>query len=175
MKKTALLLILLLVHPAWLASQVTARQGTPSESPLKEFQSPMILDLPLQSLRDLPWQALKDFKEVRTYYCDDLVLSQLVVVKKEDKHRGQPSGVRLEIRGSVSVRPSYDRRAILRFDAVKGEERVAMVQLSQISAEEGKTRPFAAVLRLPPGAFERLFAEGPEPLLRVTVTVHDNS
>src|SRR5262245_32615470 len=120
MKFFAIAVLVLFVVSAGLQAQVVARQGDPSESPLQEFKSPMILDLPLKDFQVLPFGSGKDFKEVRKYYCEDLVLSQLMVMKKDDSHRGKPPGVKMEIRGSASVRPSYDRMTTLRFDVVKG-------------------------------------------------------
>lgn len=169
----ATLLCLLFVGSA-VQAQVVARQGETQESPLQDFKSPMILDLPLKDLPVLPFNSGKDFKEVRKYYCDDVVLSQLVVVKKKDSRRGQPPGVRMEIRGTVSVRQSHDRLVTLRFDVVKGEERFATAQVSHVNAEEGETTPFTAGLRLAAEEIERLFAEGEPAVLRVTMAVADN-
>ena len=159
-----LVLSSLLAFPTLLTAQVVARQGSPAESPLQEFKSPMVLDLPIKDFKDLPPDTGRDFKEVRKYYCDDVVLSQLSVTKRDDSHRGKPPAVKLDIRGSVSTRPSYDRLATLRFDIVKGEERFATTQVFQINAEEGKTRTFATSLRLEAEEFDRLFVEG-EPAL----------
>jgi hypothetical protein len=176
MESSSLLAVVLILALPWPGtSQIVARQGTPAESALQEFKSPMVLDLPFQDFKQIASGSGKDFKEVRKYYCDDLVISQLLVTKKEESHRGKPSSWRLEIRGAVSVRPSHDRLATVRFDAVKGEERVATIQVSQINAEEGKTQAFSARLNLAPEDVDRLFATGEPPLLRVTVTVQDNS
>jgi hypothetical protein len=170
-----LVLFSLLASPVLLTAQIVARQGTPADSPLEEFKSPMVLDLPIKDFKDLAPDTGRDFKEVRKYYCDDVVLSQLMVTKRDDSHRGKPPAVKLDIRGAVSTRPSYDRLAILRFDVVKGEKRLATAQVSQIDAEEGRTRTFATSLRLEAEEFDRLFGEGEPPLLRVTVTVKDNN
>jgi hypothetical protein len=66
-----LVLISLLASPALLTAQVVARQGTPAESPLQEFKSPMVLDLPIKDFKDLPPDTGREFKEVRKYYCDE--------------------------------------------------------------------------------------------------------
>jgi hypothetical protein len=176
MKSSALLaVVLILALSLPVTSQVVARQGTSAESSLQEFKSPMVLDLPIQDFQRIASGSGKDFKEVRKYYCDDLVISQLLVTKKEETHRDKPASWRLEIRGSVSVRPSHDRLATIRFDAVKGEERVATTQVVDLNAEEGKEQAFKAKLNLTPEDIDRLFAPGEPPLLRVTVSVEDNS
>lgn len=169
-----LVLIALALCPALLMAQVVARQGNPSEAPLQEFKSPMVLDLPIRNFKVMPPDTGKEFKEVRKYYCDDLVISQLLVTKRKDSQRGKPPGLQLEIHGAVSVRPSYDRLATLRFDVVKGEERFATNQVFNINAEEGQTHSFTTGLKIEAEDLDRLFAEGESPLLRVTVTVQDN-
>jgi hypothetical protein len=176
MKSPSLLVLCaLLLSPALLEAQVVARQGSPAESPFQEFKSPMVLDLPLKNFKEMPVRTGKDFKEVRKYYCEDLVLSQLLVTKREETQRGKPPGLRLEIRGSVSVRPSYDRLATLRFDVVKGEEKLATSQIFDINAEEGQTHSFSTSLKIAAEDLDRLFADGEPPLLRITVTVQNNS
>ncbi len=91
------------------------------------------------------------------------MITQLIVTKQEESKRGKPSTIKLDIRGSIAVRPSYDRLAILRFDIVKGEKRFATTQISQIDTEEGRTRTFATSLRLEAEDFYNLFAESAPP------------
>ncbi len=169
-----LILIPLLAAPASLAAQVVARQGNPEASPFQEFKSPMVLDLPIQNFKNLASGNGRDFKEVRKYYCEDLVITQLIVTKRNDSHRGKPPGIKLDIRGSVAVRPSYDRTATLRFEIVKGSQHFATVLVPNIDAEEGQSRTFSTNLRLPAEDFDRLFTDSEAPLLRVTVTVQNN-
>ena len=170
-----LVLVPLLTSPVLSTAQVVARQGAPAEASPQDFQSPMVLDLPIKDFQYLAPGNGKDFMEVRKYYCEDLVLSQLVVTKQRGSHRGKPPGLKLGIRGSISVRPSYDRLATLRFDLVKGEKHFATAQIFRINAEEGKTQSFSTSLLLEAEELDRLFAEGEPAFLRVTVTVQDNS
>ena len=37
--------------------------------------------------------------ELRKYYCDDLVISELLVSKKEESHHGKAAGIRLDMLG----------------------------------------------------------------------------
>jgi hypothetical protein len=53
--------------------------------------------------------------------------------------------------------------------------RDATTQVSEINAEEGKTQSFKARLNLNPEDVDRLFGTGKPTLLRVTVTIQDNS
>lgn len=135
----------------------------------------MVLELPLKDFRELPEGTGRDFKEVRRYYCEDVVLSQLVVSPRKEDRRGKTPLVRLDVRGSVSVRPSFDRLATLRFDLINGEERFSTTQVPRINAEEGKTRTFSTSLSLDEEEYERFFATGDNPRLQITVAVSDNS
>jgi hypothetical protein len=173
--RAASLLAFLTLAAASLGAQVVARQGDPAESPLQEFKSPMVLELPLKDFRDLPKGAGRDFKEVRRFYCEDVVLSQLVVSPKKETRRGKPPVVRLDIRGALSVRPSFDRLATLRFDLINGEERFSTTQVPRINAEEGKTQTFSASLSLAEEEYQRFFTTGDNPRLQITVVVSDNS
>lgn len=114
--------------------------------------------------------TIVSFKEVRKYFCDDLTISDLTVVRKGDRE----TGMQLEIRGTVFVRPSYDRKATLRFDAMKSEERLSTAQVADLKAPEEKTRAFKATLNLSADEMAHLFAEGPPATLRITVMVQDD-
>jgi len=174
MKPVAWVLLAVLVVPASSIGQVVARQGGPSDNSIEEFKSPMVLDLPLKDFQAIPSNAGKYFNELRKYYCDDLVISELLVSKKDETHRGKAAGMRLDVQGAVTVRPSYDRLATLRFDIVKGEERLASAEVAGIKAGERKTRKFSTKLTLDADQLARLFAAGPDPLLRITVTVQSD-
>ena len=173
--RTVSLFTLLTLAAASLAAQVVARQGDPAESPLQEFKSPMVLELPLKDFRDLPEGTGRDFKEVRRFYCEDVVLSQLVVSPRKESRRGKSPLVRLDIRGTLSVRPSFDRLATLRFDLINGEERFSTIQVPRINAEEGKTRTFSTSMSLEEVEYERFFSTGDNPRFQITVAVSDNS
>ncbi|MEA2560115.1 MAG: hypothetical protein QOH06_1619 [Acidobacteriota bacterium] len=173
--RAASLLAFLNLAAASLGAQVVARQGDPAESPLQEFKSPMVLELPLKDFHDLPKGTGRDFKEVRRFYCEDVVLSQLVVSPKKETRRGKSPIVRLDIRGALSVRPSFDRLATLRFDLINGEERFSTTQVPRINAEEGRTSTFSTSLSLEEEEYERFFTTGDNPRLQITVAVSDNS
>jgi len=137
--RTVSLFTLLALAAISLGAQVVARQGDPAESPLQEFKSPMVLELPLKDFRELPKGTGRDFKEVRRFYCEDVVLSQLVVSPKKETRRGKPPVVRLDIRGALSVRLSFDRLVTLRFDLINGEERFSTTQVPRINAAKPLT------------------------------------
>jgi hypothetical protein len=174
MKPVALVLLALLIVPASSIGQVVARQGNDSDASIEEFKSPMILDLPFKDFRTIPPNTGKHFNELRKYYCDDLVISELLVSRGKDSRHNKAAGMILDMQGAVTVRPSYDRLATLRFDIVKGEERLASAQVAAIKAGEGKTRKFSTELNLNADQVARIFAAGPDPLLRVTVTVQSD-
>jgi hypothetical protein len=173
--RTVSVFALLALTAALLGAQVVARQGDPAQPPLQEFKSPMVLELPLKDFRGLPEGTGREFKEVRKFYCEDVVLSQFLVSPRKETRRGKPTVVRLDIRGALSVRPSYDRLATLRFDLVNGEERFATTQVPRINAEEGRTHTFSTSLSLDGEEYERFFTTGDNPRLQITLTVSDNS
>lgn len=174
MKWILALLFSTLVYAALLDAQVNARQGDPSTSPLQQFQSPMVLDLPLPDLGQLSLGKGFTFREVPKFYCEDVVVSQLVMTKL--KNREKPGGFSLEFRGFVSVRASYDRWTTLRFDLLRGQKRIATMGIPRMDTEESRTTPFVKDLKLDASQVERLFApEDSKPSLRVTVTVENNS
>jgi hypothetical protein len=173
--RTVSVFALLALTAALLGAQVVARQGDPAKPPLQEFKSPMVLDLPLKDFHDLPAGTGRDFTEVRKFYCEDVGLSRLLVSPRKESRRHKPAVVHLDIRGSLSVRPSYDRLATLRFDLINGEVRFATAQMPRIDAEEGKTQTFSTSLSLDEEEYERFFTTGDNPRLQITVTVSDNS
>ncbi len=137
-----LVLVSLLASPVLLTAQVVARQGTSADSPLEEFKLPMVLDLPIQDFKDLAPATGKDFKEVRKYYCEDLVLTQLLVTKREGSKRSKPSVIKLDP-GIPCGAALLCRLAILRFDVVKGEEPLPQPSVSDQSG--GRPAPLRQV------------------------------
>lgn len=173
MRHDLFLVLALLAFTAPLPGQVVARQGDPAAVTSEEFRSPMILELPLKDFQLLPYGTGRDFKEVRRYYCEDTTISQFIVTKQ---HGARRSGhTILQIKGSLSVRPSFDRLATLRFDIMNGNRRLASTQVANINAEEGKTRSFSAKVDLALEEYAILFSPPETAQLRITLTLKDNS
>jgi len=173
---SGLILTFCLAIPSALLGQVIARQGEVKDSPLHEFTSPMILEMPIKDLPVIAYNGGQDLsKQVQEYYCDGLVISKLLLTKKKDAHRGEAPGLRLEFRGSVTVRPSHDRLATIRFEVINGIDVVASTEAARLNAEEGKATSFSAKMRLSAEDVKRVMGEGKSPSLRLTVAVADNN
>jgi hypothetical protein len=87
-------------------SQVTARQGAPTEPEIVRFNSPMVLDIPLSDVRTLPQDAQRQLPSVRKYVCDnDVSLTQMYVAKKYSGRKRERQ-LALVIDGAISVADS---------------------------------------------------------------------
>jgi hypothetical protein len=161
--------VLTFAVPLPMTSQVVARQGTAGEAPQQEFKSPMILDLPFNDFKDVPFGTGKDFRAVQKFYCDDLAISQLLVTKKEESHRGKPSSWRLaRCRGrqeggflDPAAPQAGRRRAPLRGRRAGSPARDGDRSRQQLKSLPGAQRP-------------RLLAAGP-PGLRACLKTHRES
>lgn len=168
-----LILLLALASCAYpLSGQVVARQGEQPVSDVQEFDSPMVLELPLKDFEQLPYGNGFNFKEVRRFYCDDVSISTLVLSKSRGPKRRRAT--MFDLKGSLSVRPSHDRLATLQFDLINGETRFGSWKLDHINAEEGKVKMFNISLLLEGDDYARLFTPRESARLRVTMTVLDN-
>jgi hypothetical protein len=159
-----------LVSATVAAAQVTARQGEAAKEVVTEFESPMVLDVPLKGYDSVPSGASKMLGGFRNFVCEDTSLVGLKVVKRVRKSR-----VTLEIAGMVGVRESMDRIVSLRFDLARGERILASAVSKPLDAEEEKVTPFAAKLSVSEQDFVDAFEGEDVPLLRITMSVRDNS
>jgi hypothetical protein len=171
MRGASILLLVLAFCASPVNGQVVARQGEQPVSELQEFDSPMILELPLKNFEQQPYGTGRDFN-VRRFYCDDVSISTLVVHKNRGPKKRRATV--FEVKGSLSVRPSHDRLAALRFDLINGEAHFGTWKLDRINAEEGKVKKFNISLLLEEGDYSRLFTPSELARLRITMTVVDN-
>ena len=164
-----LLSALVAVSP--LAAQVVAKQGERTKQPeLQKFDSPMVLEVPLQ-LQRLPAHAVRDLGKLSRYWCEDahLVGVKLAAVKVGKKES------RFEVSGFVQVRESYDRLANVRVDLTDGEHVVASGVDAKIDAEERKATAFRLRLEVPRDKVELLERVGDAARLVLTLTLKNNS
>ena len=75
--------VLALVSPALAPAQVTARQGEAAKEVVTEFESPMVLDVPLKGYDSVPSGASKMLGGFRSFVCEDASLVSLKVVKRD--------------------------------------------------------------------------------------------
>ena len=150
-----------------LLGQVTARQGTPADLQQSRFASPMVLELPAERLRAAEPEDIYTFTDLDKFVCEDASLP-LVVIKKLT---GKPEKVALRIESTVYLRPSFDRRVILRYSLVQGGKVLAAAPEQLISAKENKYRSENSTLLISKEAFEQWFQGEGRGILKVVVIV----
>jgi hypothetical protein len=155
-----------------LGAEVTVRQGTPT---VQQFQSPMILEVPLPSPVDLPGGGSRSTApNLSAFACDGVTISSLSVVLSRRNSRRGPEPLVLEVSGTLHVPPSHDRLVDLSL-AVKEEETVVgRGERRKIDAEEDNQKKFKVQVNLDQAAFEEAFATDPPPRLEITLTVTSN-
>lgn len=151
---------------------VVARQGTnvDPKQDRQRFESPMLVELPWASLKDLPDGGSRGYADFLRYWCED---ARLVGVRATRDRRGR-KGDRVELSGGVEVEESFDRIARIEVTAAVGEHVLARAEQARIDAEEEKVTPFRVRLELASGALAELDAAGDEAKLVVRLTLRDN-
>jgi hypothetical protein len=151
---------------------VVARQGTnvdPREN-RQQFESPMIVELPWASLRELPEGDSRGYGEFQRFWCED---ARLVGVRATRDRRGR-KGDRIELAGGIQVEDSFDRIARVEVRLAIGERTLVVGEHARIDAEEEKVTPFRVRLDLPPATLAELDAAGDEAKLVVRLALRDN-
>jgi hypothetical protein len=154
-----------------IAAQVVAHQGERAKQPeVEKFQSPMVLEVPLQ-LERLPAHAVRDLANLSRYWCEDahLVGVKLAAVKLGHKES------RLEVTGFVQIRESYDRLAAVRVDLTDGDKPVASGSAPKLDAEEEKSTPFRVRIVVPEEKMQLLRQAGDAAKLVLTLTLKSNA
>lgn len=159
-------LIALMLH------QAVVSQGQPDKPAFEYvmFDSPMVLDLSLIGIPELPPRVAKKYPEVRNGVCDDVSFTFLEVLFRRTAHE---SGITLEVRGALWVRPSYDRDVDLRFEIVRGKTILIREVLKHLDAEEGYALEFKKHLSLSPEIVSAIKGGPNAPHLRITVYVRE--
>lgn len=158
-------------------SQITARQGSPEQeaNPVQEFESPMVLELPLPDLRKFARGYAKTFsQELQGFVCEDSSIAELTVSRGKTSGRGNNAETSIDLEGIVYVRPSYDRLADLELSLVKDDRTIATATIRGINAEEDYRTKFKTRLKLSLQDFEGAFDGKPSPKLKIMMSVMDN-
>jgi len=159
------LLLTMLALP--LAGQVAARQGTAADLKQSEFASPMVLELPLDRLKEDVPGGVYAFTDQDKFVCDDASIPLLLVTKSTTWSKR----VRLAIKATVYVRPSFDRKVSILCSVVGGPGVASSVTELQISAKEKQHRSDSASLELTQEAFDSLFKGDNHGKLKLVMTV----
>lgn len=173
------LLVALGVPAPWLAAQedkIVARQIEVEKEAIQEFDSPMLLEVPVPGLSKMSVNGTKSFGlGLKKFVCEDASLRSLIVRRRRDRKVSGERMANFEIEGTIHVRESYDRLVNLRFNLVEGGTTLRAAALNSIDAEEKKHTGFKLTLAVPLEKLEAAFENDPPPILEIKVVVRDNS
>lgn len=157
------------------SAQVAARQGVAPQPEVVNFQSPMILDLPLPNVAPLEPNAQMQLPKVRQYVCDHHVQLLNLAIAKQLKGSRKTRSLELVVSGSVFVAASYDRRVDIALRIKSGDDILALQILRNNKAEEERSTPFRIILPVAEPRLLAAYATEPAPVLEMILTVRDDS
>lgn len=159
------LFLSLLVLP--LPGQVTAKQGTAADLKQSEYSSPLVLELPLARLKAEEPGNVYPFTEQEKFVCDGVTLP-LVLISKSTTWSKR---IKLSVKATAFVRPSYDRKVVIQCSISGGTGVVATVTELQISAKEKQYRSDNASWDLSKEEFDNLLKGDNPAKLKLVMTV----
>lgn len=159
------LLLSLLALP--LTGQITARQGSAQDLKQSEYSSPMVLELPLDRLKDDSHGGVYSFTDQDKFVCDDVSIP-LITIKKSVTSSKR---IKLTIKATTYVRPSYDRNVIIQCSIIINASTLKHVQELQFSAEEKKYQSDSTSIELSREEFDSLFTGDGHGKLKLVVAV----
>jgi len=157
--------ICMLVAP--LMGQAIARQGTPADFKQSEFSSPMVIELPLVKLKTTELGDVYSFTDQDKFICDDVSIP-IILIKKSINWSKQ---VELNIKTTVYVRPSFDRKVTLQYSIIQAGSALNLRTIQEISAKEKQNRSDSSTLVLSKDAFEGLLNSENPGKLKLVMTV----
>jgi hypothetical protein len=148
-------------------AQVSARQG---EQDRTQFESPMILDLPLTVTDKTIWGKglvrSKNETALRKYSCDGVSFVDFATSAK----RQRDGNVKITFDFMLATESGMDKLASVKIAIVDGEREVARGTRADIDAEEGKHTGGQIVIVVR----EATLTADPARTLRITLKVTDN-
>ena len=163
---TTSLLTLALLN-AISAHQIVVRQG--SEDTSKQFQSPMVIEVPLP---DLDEKLRLVSTDLANYTCDGVSIRALTVARAK---RARGTTAVLEFYGFIRVPESFDRQMDVTVVFKAGAVTVAKGERLRIDAEEGRGTRFRVSLPVEETILNGAMVSGARPTLEITTVVRDNS
>lgn len=157
------------------SAQVTARQGEAPAPKIVQFESPMILELPLPDVLALKPGNAKRLAEVRNYICDKDVSLLSLTATTRYKGPKKARSMELIVSGLVSIIDSYDRRVDIRLRLKDGETEIGTGFLRNYSAAEERNTEFSVSLPVDEVKLQAAFTSERKPVLELTLTVRDDS
>ncbi len=159
------LFLTMLVLP--LAGQITAKQGTAADLKQSSFSSPMVIEVPLERLKEPELGNVYPFTAQDQFVCDDVSIPLILITKSTTWSKR----VKLLIKATAYVRPSYDRKVLIQCSIIGGQAKISTVTELQISAKEKQNRSDSSSLELSQDEFDTLFKGDSHGKLKLVMTV----
>ena len=159
------LLLMMVVPP--LMGQVIAKQGTAADLNLSEYSSPMVIELPLDRLKVEELGNIYPFTDQDKFFCDGVSLPVILITKSTT----WSNRVKLTIKATAFVRPSFDRKVAIQCSISDGTKVISTVTVLQISAKENQNRSDSASLEISKAEFDNLLKSDSHGILKLVMTV----
>lgn len=150
-----------------LLGQVTAKQGSAADLKQSEFSSPMVIELPLARLKAEEPGNVYPFTDQNQFVCDGVSLPLILITKSTTWSKR----VKLTIKASAYVRPSFDRKVIIQCSLIAGTGLLGTVTELEISAKEKQYRSDSASVEISREEFDDLVKGDGSGKLKLVMTV----
>ncbi len=134
---------------------------------LPEMRSPCTIDLDAQWLKPLKTTDT-EFIKIKVPHpvnCDGAVIKSVLA-------RGRGSVTIFQF--TVTFRPGSDREGIVSFGIIDSDKQLVALGEARDNLDEGAESYLSGTLTLKNKEFDRVFAKGQEPVLRITLRLEDN-
>jgi hypothetical protein len=159
------LFVTLLALP--LLGQATAKQGSVADLKQSEFSSPLVIELPLARLKVEEPGNVYPFTDQQQFVCDGVSLPIILITKSTTWSKR----VKLTIKATAYVRPSFDRKVTIQCSINGVTGLVGTVAVLQISAKEKQYRSDSESLELSQTEFDSLLKGDSPGKLKLVMSV----
>jgi hypothetical protein len=150
-----------------LLGQVIVKQGSDADLKQGEFTSPMVIELPLDRLKLEEPGNFYPFTDQEKFVCDGVSLPIVLITKSTTWSKR----IRLTIKATTYVRPSYDRKVRIQCSIIGGSITIAKIAELEISAKEKQNRSDSASIEISSDEFDNLFKGESHGKLKLVMTV----
>jgi hypothetical protein len=155
----------LLVSP--LVGQVIAKQGSEADLKQGEFSSPMVIELPLDRLKVEELGNVYPYTDQDKFVCDGVSLPIILISKATTWSKR----IKLTIKATAYVRPSYDRKVRIQCSIIGGASAISTITELEISAKEKQNRSDSSSLEISKEEFDNIFKGENHGKLKLVMTV----
>jgi hypothetical protein len=150
-----------------LMGQVIAKQGSEADLKQGEFSSPMVIELPLDRLKVEEPGNLYPYTDQDKFVCDGVSLPIILITKSTTWSKR----IKLTIKATAYVRPSYDRKVRIQCSIIGGASPISPTMELEISAKEKQNRSDSSSLEISREEFDNLFKGENRGKLKLVMTV----